>query len=149
MGLVHRLEEWELKPISTGRGTLVVLVRTQSRLSRRSAADIRAIRQATRHIQELSATLDRQLGADARPEEQMRHLRQATGQITRAANDAVQAYRRVSGALRAEASQPDVDPEEIERARRELASARAAMLEVLETANRRYPWAATPVVDED
>ncbi len=120
------------------------LARTQTRLSRRSASDLRAIRRATRHIQELSVTLDRQLVADARPEEQMRNLRQVTGQITRAANDAIQSYRRVSGALRAEAEHPDVDPAEIERARRELADARGAMLEVLETANRRYPWAVTP-----
>ena len=71
----------------------------------------------------------------------MRHLRHATGQITRAANDAVQAYRRVSGALRAEAAHPDVDHEELEQARRELAKARAAMLEVLKSAGDRYPWA--------
>lgn len=93
-------------------------------------------------------TLDRQLSADARPEEQMRHLRQVTGQITRAANDAVQAYRRVSGALRAEADHPDVDAGEIELARRELATARAAMLEVLKSVSIRYPWAA-PFVAAD
>jgi prophage DNA circulation protein len=102
---------------------------------------LRAIRRATRHIQELSVTLDRQLGADTRPEEQMRHLRHATGQITRAANDAVQAYRRVSGALKAEAAHPDVDAEELEHARQELAKARAAMLEVLKSAGDRYPGA--------
>ncbi len=117
------------------------MTRTPTRLSRRSAADLRAIRRATRHIQELSVTLDRQLGADTRPEEQMRHLRHATGQITRAANDAVQAYRRVSGALKAEAAHPDVDAEELEHARQELAKARAAMLEVLKSAGDRYPWA--------
>jgi hypothetical protein len=96
-------------------------------------------------------TLDRQLGADERPEEQMRHLRQATGQITRAANDAVQAYRRVSGALRAEASHADADKAELAHARRELAAARAAMLEVLEAASRRYPWATpwAPVPPEE
>lgn len=93
-------------------------------------------------------TLDRQLDADARPEEQMRHLRQVTGQITRAANDAVQAYRRVSGALRAEADHPDVDADEIELARRELATARTAMLEVLKSVSSRYPWAA-PFVAAD
>jgi hypothetical protein len=118
------------------------VVRTPTRLSRRSASDLRAIRSATRHIQDLSVTLDRQLGSDARPEEQMRHLRAATGQITRAANDAIQAYRRVSGALRAEAAHPDADAVEIEHARKELAKARAAMLEVLEAASQRYPWAA-------
>jgi hypothetical protein len=118
------------------------VTRTPTRLSRRSAADLRAIRRATRHIQELSVVLDRQLSADARPEEQMRHLRQATGQITRAANDAVQAYRRVSGALKAEAAHPEVDAVEVEHARRELAAVREAMLEVLKSAGERYPWAA-------
>ena len=108
----------------------------------------RAIRRATPHIQELTAALDLQLVADPRPAEQMRNLRQATGQITRAANDAVQAYRRVSGALRAEAAHPEVNAEEIEQARRELASARAAMLEVLKSASERYPWAA-PFVAAD
>ena len=93
-------------------------------------------------------TLDRQLSSDARPEEQMRHLRAATGQITRAANDAVQAYRRVSGALRAEAAHPEVDAVEIEHARRELASVRTAMLEVLKSASERYPW-ADPFVAAD
>ncbi len=118
------------------------MTRTPTRLARRSAADLRAIRRATRHIKELSATLDGQLGADTRPEVQLRHLRHATGQITRAANDAVQAYRRVAGALRAEAAHPDVDDVEIEQARRELADARAAMLDVLKSAGDRYPWAA-------
>jgi len=113
-----------------------------TRLSRRSASDLRSIRSATRKIEELSVTLDRQLSADARPEEQMRHLRAATGQITRAANDAVQAYRRVSGALRAEAEHPDVDAVEIEHARSELAEVRTAMLAVLKAASERYPWAA-------
>jgi hypothetical protein len=113
-----------------------------TRLSRRSASDLRAIRSATRHIQELSIALDRQLSADPRPDEQMRHLRQATSQITRAANDAVQAYRRVSGALRAEAAHADADINEVELARRELASVRTAMLDVLKSAGERYPWAA-------
>lgn len=118
------------------------MTRTPTRLARRSAADLRTIRRATRQIKELSATLDGQLAADARPDEQMGHLRHATGQITRVANDAVQAYRRVAGALRAEAAHPDVDDVEIEQARRELADARAAMLDVLKSAGDRYPWAA-------
>ena len=125
-----------------GGGTLYHVTLTPTRLNRRSAADMRVIRSATRHIEELTANLDRQLSADARPEEQMLHLRQATGQITRAANDAVHAYRRVSGALRAEAAHPEVDAEEIEQARRELAKVRQVMLDVLKSASHRYPWAA-------
>ena len=78
---------------------------------------------------------------DTRPEEQLRNLRQATGQITRTANDAIQAYRRVSSALRAEAEQKDADEAEVARATKELAKARTEMLHALEIAGRRYPWA--------
>jgi hypothetical protein len=102
---------------------------------------LRAIRSATTRIEELTSILDRQIGADSRPEEQMRHLRQATGQITRSANDAIQAYRRVTQALVAEKSHADADREETERTRRELARARRAMLRALELASKRYPWA--------
>lgn len=71
----------------------------------------------------------------------MRHLRQATGQITRSANDGIQAYRRVSQALAAEKSHVDADRAETERTRRELSRARARMLHALELASKRYPWA--------
>ncbi|MGH2445581.1 MAG: hypothetical protein ACRDGD_06025 [Candidatus Limnocylindria bacterium] len=117
------------------------MLRSQTRLSRRSTSDVRAIRRATKRIEELSAILDRQLVGEPRPEEQLRHLRQATGQITRTANDAIQAYRRVSQALRIESEQADADETEIARATEELSSARAAMLHALEVASRRYPWA--------
>jgi hypothetical protein len=118
------------------------LIRSHSRLSRRSSADLRAIDRATKRIEELSTILDRQISGDARPEEQLKHLRQATSQITRSANDGIQAYRRVSQALRAEAEHPDVDAAEIARATEVLAGARSRMLEALEAASRRYPWAA-------
>jgi hypothetical protein len=61
------------------------LIRPSTRLARRCTADLRAIRSATTRIEELTSILDRQIDADARPEQQMRHLRQATGQITRSA----------------------------------------------------------------
>jgi hypothetical protein len=117
------------------------LIRPSTRLARRCTADLRAIRKATRRIAELTAILDRQIGAESRPEEQLRDLRQATGQITRSANDGIQAYRRVSQALAAEASHADSDPEEIERTTRDLAEARAGMLAALDVASKRYPWA--------
>lgn len=120
------------------------MIRTHTRLSRRTSSDLRAIRRATRRIEELSAILDRQIGDDPRPQEQMRHLRQATGQITRTANDGIQAYRRVSQALRAEKEQLDADEAEVARTTRELAEARADMLRALEVAGRRYPWADQP-----
>lgn len=120
---------------------LGALIRQNTRLARRSAADLRLIGRATQRIRELSLTLDRQLLDDARPEEQLRHLRQATGQITRSANDGIQAYRRVAQALRAEAQHANADADEIERAGESLAAMRAEMLEALEVASRRYPWA--------
>ena len=70
----------------------------------------------------------------------MQHLRQATGQITRAANDAIQAYRRVTQALSAEAGREDADPIEVAEATRELTEARTAMLRAIEMARQRYPW---------
>lgn len=93
-------------------------------------------------MEEQSGILDRQLDDHRAPDEQLRDLRRATGQITRAGNDAVQAYRRVSTALREESERPDADAAEIARATLEVASARAEMLAALEVASRRYPWAA-------
>jgi septal ring factor EnvC (AmiA/AmiB activator) len=117
------------------------LVRASSRLARRSSSDLRAIDRATRRIEELTVILDRQLSTEDREEERLKHLRQATGQITRSANDGIQAYRRISQALRAEASHADADPVEVADATRALADARARMLAALEVASRRYPWA--------
>jgi hypothetical protein len=118
-----------------------VLLRAHSRLARRSSSDLRAIDRATKRIEELSLILDRQLSVEDRDEDRLKHLRQATGQITRCANDGIQAYRRISQALRAEASHADADPAEVADATRALADARARMLAALEVASRRYPWA--------
>jgi hypothetical protein len=117
------------------------LLRARSRLARRSSSDLRAIDRATRRIEELTVILDRQLSTEDREEERLKHLRQATGQITRSANDGIQAYRRISQALRAEESHADADPVEVADATRALADARARMLAALEVASRRYPWA--------
>ena len=118
------------------------LPRANSRLARRSASDLRAIDRATQRIEELAVILERQLTSEDREEERLKHLRQATGQITRSANDGIQAYRRVSQALRAEAQHADADALEVADASRALADARARMLAALEVASRRYPWAA-------
>lgn len=117
------------------------LTRATTRLSRRSSGDLRVIRRATTRIEEVSAALDRQLQAELRPDEQVRLLRQATSQITRAANDAIQAYRRVTEGLQAENQRSDTDPSEAERMTQTLATARSEMLEALDVASRRYPWA--------
>lgn len=85
--------------------------------------------------------LDRQLLAETRAAERMRILRQATGQITRAANDAIQAYRRVTAGLEAELKRADTDPAEAAAMERALSDARQEMLNALEVASQRYPWA--------
>ncbi|MGI8658969.1 MAG: hypothetical protein ACR2K4_09440 [Candidatus Limnocylindria bacterium] len=125
------------------------MIRSRSRLTRRSTADLRAIDRATRRIEELSTILDRQLRGEPRPDEQLKHLRQATGQITRSANDGIQAYRRVSAAIRAETEQKDADAIEVAAATQALADARGRMMTALEVASHRYPWAQPWSVGED
>ncbi len=117
------------------------LIRSTTRLSRRSSGDLRAIRHATTRIEELSAQLDGELARELRPEEQLRLLRQTTSQITRTANDAIQAYRRLTEGLRAESERGDTDPAEAVRTGQAIADARSEMLNALEVASRRYPWA--------
>lgn len=117
------------------------LTRASTRLSRRSSGDLRLIRRATTRIEEVSAALDRQLLAELRPDEQVRLLRQATSQITRSANDAIQAYRRVSEGLEQERQRSETDPSEAARMAQSLSEARTEMLEALDVASRRYPWA--------
>ena len=117
------------------------LIRSTTRLSRRSSGDLRVIRHATTRIEELSAQLDGELARELRPEEQLRLLRQTTSQITRTANDAIQAYRRLTEGLRAESERGDTDPAEAARTGQAIADARSEMLNALEVASRRYPWA--------
>ena len=120
-----------------------------TRLSRRISADLRVIRGSTKLVEEQRRILDRQLVGGRGEAEQLRDLRHATGQITRAANDAIQAYRRVSAALKEEAERADVDADEIARLTKEVAQARAEMLTALELASRRYPWAAPWATPDD
>jgi len=119
-----------------------------TRLSRRSAHDIRAVDRAATRIEEQSVILERHLAAEGRAEEQLRHLRHATGLITRSANDGVQAYRRASVAIRAETEREDADPDEVRRATEDLRTARARMLAALEVAGRHYPAATADEPDD-
>jgi hypothetical protein len=96
---------------------------------------------ATRRILELDGILERQLNGEPREEERLKHLRQATGQITRSANDGIQAYRRVARAIAAEAEHPDADAEDVRLATKALADARSHLLAALDAASKRYPWA--------
>lgn len=116
------------------------MLNSNTRLGRR-AADLRVVQRATAAIAEFSATLDRQLLAERRPSVRMRMLRETTNQITRTANDAIQAYRRASAAVQAEFQIPGADLSQAEQMRALLDRARADMLGALELVSHRYAWA--------
>ncbi len=112
-----------------------------TRLGRRTS-DLRILQRATAHIDELNETLDRQLAGERSERERMRLLREATNQITRTANDGIQAYRRVTAAVRSEQARADgADAAELARIQTSLDEARLALLRVLEETRHRYPWA--------
>jgi hypothetical protein len=118
-----------------------------SRLARRRA-DLRTVQHVAARIEAFNATLDAQIAATTRPEERLLRLRDATNQITRAANDAIQAYRRVASSIREELAAEHGDKAAAEVMQRHLQRARADMIRVLEVASRRYPWAAPWRPDE-
>ena len=112
-----------------------------SRLDRRRA-DLVTVQRAAQRIGAPNATLDERIAAAGRPEERLRLLRDATNQITRAANDAIQAYRRVAEAIGDPADSERDEHAEAGEMRAALHAARADMLRALEITSRRYPWAA-------
>jgi hypothetical protein len=93
-------------------------------------------------IAELGSDLDRQLLAEARPSERLRMLRETTNRITRAANDAVHAYRRASRAVADELKRPAGDARAAAELQTHLHAARTEVLRVLALAQTLYPWAA-------
>lgn len=100
-------------------------------------SDLELLERTVPFIVELGAELDRQLARERRPAERMRMLRETTNRITRAANDAVQAYARTSRTIRAELERPDGDIAGAQGLRTRLDTARQALLEALEVANQR------------
>lgn len=110
---------------------------TQHRLGLRRS-DLEVVEAASAAITDLGRELDRQLAQERRPSERMRMLREATNRITRTANDAVQAYRRASRAIRNELERADANVEAAERMRTRLDEARANVLRALSVANERY-----------
>ena len=90
-------------------------------------------------LEDYARTLDMRLADEQRPEERMRMLREATNQITRSANDAIQAYRRARASVNAELEMPDGDHDHARRMSADLDLARADVLAALEIANKRYP----------
>lgn len=110
---------------------------SNTRLGRREP-DLEFIRATPAAIADLTATLDRRLATERRPEERMRMLRETTNQITRTANDAIQAYRRTKAAVVAELKMPNGDWAHAKRLDLQLASARLDVLAALEATSHRY-----------
>jgi hypothetical protein len=100
------------------------------------------VERASASILDISSALDRRQQAERRPAERLRMLREATNQITRTANDAIQAYRRASAAVHAELASPDGDHDQARAMRRQLEAGRSELLRVLELTSGRYAWAA-------
>ncbi|HEX2193756.1 MAG TPA: hypothetical protein VHK63_02200 [Candidatus Limnocylindria bacterium] len=101
--------------------------------------ELLAVTRATSLIIELGSELDARLSTEMRETERMRLLRATTNQITRAANDGVQAYVRATRAVAAEIARPHGDRRGAQRMRHELLAARAQLLTALNLAAGRYP----------
>lgn len=119
-----------------------------TRLGRRRA-DIRVVQDASVAITELRETLDRRLLSEHRESERLRMLRETTNQVTRTANDAIQAYVRLRAALSTEIERPEGDHDAAIEMQRLLREARAEVLKAIETMNERYAWGyAQPEIDD-
>lgn len=108
-----------------------------TRLGRREP-DLQLIQGTPAAIADLIQTLDRRLADEERPSERLRMLREATNQITRTANDAIQAYRRTRAAVNAELAMPNGDWAHAKRMSADLTVARRDVLASLEETSRRY-----------
>ena len=76
-----------------------------TRLGRR-VPYLQIVQRAPAAISDFNEALDRELAEERRPTERLRMLRETTNQITRTANDAIQAYRRAHAAVDAELEMP-------------------------------------------
>lgn len=136
---------------ASGRGTVIgsngSLPRAPNRLSMRRA-DVLLVQRASQTIETLGEDLDRRLQRESRPAERMRMIRETTNQITRVANDAIQAYGRASRAVKAEEQRADSDLAAAREMRTRLDEARAAVLAVLDVASRRYQPAPDAAAEE-
>ncbi len=95
-------------------------------------------------IADLTRTLDQRLENEQRPAERTRMLREATNQITRTANDAIQAYHRARASVKAELEMPEGDHAHAKRMGAQLEVARKDVLVALETTSHRYPSSSRP-----
>ena len=119
-------------------GERAVPIRTPNTRMGRREADLQLLQRAPAAIAELTATLDRRLADERRPDERMRMLREATNQITRTANDAIQAYRRTRAAVTAELAMPDGDWAHARKLDAQLETARGDVLVALDATRHRY-----------
>ena len=103
---------------------------------------MRAVERAAASVIEMNDSLDRLLATEQRPSERLRMLRETTNQITRAANDAIQAYRRARAAVDAELAMATGAHEQAEQMRLSLVTGRAALLAALQETSHRYAWSA-------
>lgn len=97
------------------------------------------IERATALVEELGVELDRQLRSERRPGERLRMLREATNRITRAANDAIQAYIRARRLVELAAERDRASHGDAEEMRERLSAARTGLLGAIAVAARRYP----------
>jgi len=111
-----------------------------TRLGRR-VSDLQLIQRAPAVIADLTEILDRRLAEEQRDDERLRMLRETTNQITRTANDAIQAYRRARAAVGAELEMSDGDWPQARKMSIQLDSARQDVLMALERTSHRYSWA--------
>ena len=116
------------------------MIPSHTRLGRRGA-DVRVVQRATTSIVDLNQSLERAMRAEPRPDARLRMLRETTNQITRAANDAIHAYRRAQAAVHAELQMPGGDRKQAQCMQLLLDGGRADILRVLEVSSRRYWWA--------
>lgn len=105
--------------------------------------ELLVIQRASALIEELGTALDAELRSQPDEAERLRLLREATNRITRAANDAIQAYGKGQRAIDAEMGRGAAHAAQAKAVGDKLRRARLELLRVIETANRRYPWAAS------
>lgn len=113
----------------------------RSRVAQRTSEDLSVVQRSGALIIDLDAELDRLLVKEQRSTERLRLLRERTNRITRAANDAVHAYRRASRVVHLELKRPDGDIEAATATLERLDQARRGVLDALEVAQRHYPAA--------
>jgi hypothetical protein len=109
--------------------------------------DLQLVQRATPAINEIRTSLNWLLVREMRAAERLRMLREATNRITRTANDAIQAYRRVKATLAVEIERPDGNRDRARSMLGQLHAARSEMLATLEEASRQYGLGETAIAE--